>query len=392
MFYDSNPLHRIIGETKMAEKREKKATILVIDDTPDILEMLAGLFKDTYRIKLANNPHRALKYLEEDHLVDLILLDVLMPEMDGFEVCRLIKANPQYAHIPVIFITVLEEESDIVKGFEVGAVDYVTKPFEPKVLKARVKTHVELKQIRDEMAKNIEEKEVLLLKQSKMAVLGEMFENITHQWKQPLSIISLHCANMQMEYDLGEFNPDNLIPSLNAIEESVKHLTQTINDFRFFMHDSVQKEHFDLRQAVQQTLSLVSSKLNNRSIGIQNSLPQMNFFTYKNELIHVIMNLINNSIDALENIDSKRWISIEMEEIENGEVLRICDNGGGISEAILPIVFDKYVTTKSEVEGTGLGLYMSREIITKRIGGEITAINTDDGACFCIRFPKEAIG
>lgn len=375
----------------MIEKVVEKPTILVIDDTPDILEMLAGLFKESYSIKLANNPTKALKYLEEDHSIDLILLDVLMPEMDGFEVCRQIKSNPHNVHIPIIFITVLEEEKDIVRGFELGAVDYVTKPFEPKVLKARVKTHIELKQMQNEMIKNLEEKETLLFKQSKMAVLGEMFENITHQWKQPLSVISLRCASMRLEYDLGEYDPQKLLSSLVTIEDSVNHLTQTINDFRHFMHDSVQKEHFDLAEVIQKTLSLLSSKFDNRSISVKNSLQQITLYTYKNELIQVLMNIFNNSADVLEKVNHERWISIESKMISNGLLLKICDNGGGILEEILPVIFDKYVTTKGENEGTGLGLYMSYEIIIKRIGGEISAINTPTGACFSLVFPNEAI-
>jgi len=107
---------------------EEKPSILVVDDTPSVLELLVGLLHENYSLKLAHSGIQALKYLEQYQKLDLILLDVMMPELDGFEVCQMIKNDPNLKHIPIIFITVLEKESDVLRGFELGAVDYVTKP------------------------------------------------------------------------------------------------------------------------------------------------------------------------------------------------------------------------------------------------------------------------
>lgn len=126
-----------------------KPTILVVDDTPDNLSLMSGLLKDLYKVKIANNGERALKVATTGMPPDIILLDIMMPVMDGYETCRHLKSTPGTKDIPVIFLTAKAEVEDEMKGFELGAVDYITKPISPPVVMARVKTHLELKQMRD---------------------------------------------------------------------------------------------------------------------------------------------------------------------------------------------------------------------------------------------------
>jgi putative two-component system response regulator len=127
----------------------EKQSILVVDDTPDNLTLMTGLLKDEYRTKVANNGERALKVAATLPHPDLILLDIMMPGMDGYEVCQRLKADPATAEIPVIFLTAKTEVEDEQKGFDVGCVDYVTKPISPPIVLARVKTHLLLKSARD---------------------------------------------------------------------------------------------------------------------------------------------------------------------------------------------------------------------------------------------------
>ena len=209
-------------------KTNKKSTILVIDDTPDILSLVMGLLKDDYNLKLASGPHKALNLLQSEPEIDLILLDIMMPEIDGYEMCKLIKNNPLYVQTPIIFLTALEKISDIVKGFEYGAVDYITKPFIPEVLKARVKTHIDLKLFYDKMVYDLKSKDEMLLRQSRMTTLGEMFKNITHQWKQPLSIINMSCSVLKMNHDFGELDIDELMKTLDTIISEAQYLSHTM--------------------------------------------------------------------------------------------------------------------------------------------------------------------
>lgn len=127
----------------------KKYTILIVDDTPDNLSLLSALLKDLYKTKIAINGEKALKIATAETPPDLILLDIMMPEIDGYEVCRQLKENPQTAEIPVIFLTAKSQVEDEQKGFELGAVDYITKPISPPILMSRVHNHLMLKEARD---------------------------------------------------------------------------------------------------------------------------------------------------------------------------------------------------------------------------------------------------
>lgn len=127
----------------------EKPTILVVDDTPDNITLMTGLLKDRYRVKIANNGERALKVAMTGEPPDLILLDIMMPVMDGYEACRHLKENPETRDVPIIFLTAKAEVEDEMKGFELGAVDYITKPISPPIVLARVHTHLQLKRVRD---------------------------------------------------------------------------------------------------------------------------------------------------------------------------------------------------------------------------------------------------
>ncbi|RMH61826.1 MAG: response regulator [Zetaproteobacteria bacterium] len=123
---------------------QQKATLLIVDDTPDNIDVLRAILKDDYRLKVATSGERALALCHQDPVPSLILLDVMMPGMDGYEVCRRLKADEKTRRIPVIFVTAMNEIEDEVKGLELGAVDYLVKPVHPAIVKARVRTHVTL--------------------------------------------------------------------------------------------------------------------------------------------------------------------------------------------------------------------------------------------------------
>lgn len=127
----------------------QKPTVLIVDDAPENITILGELLRSDFTVKVATNGEKALAIAASDTDIDLILLDVVMPGLDGYEVCRRLKADPSSQSIPIMFITAKSSELDEVKGFELGAVDYITKPFSPIVVRARVRTHAELKQYRD---------------------------------------------------------------------------------------------------------------------------------------------------------------------------------------------------------------------------------------------------
>ena len=127
----------------------EKQTVLLVDDAPENLALMSSLLKDSYKVKMANNGNRALKLALTGNPPDIILLDITMPVMDGYETCRQLKANPATRDIPVIFLTARTQVEDEMHGFELGAVDYITKPISPSIVMARVQTHLQLKRVRD---------------------------------------------------------------------------------------------------------------------------------------------------------------------------------------------------------------------------------------------------
>lgn len=139
---------------------EEKQTVLIVDDTPDNISLITSLLKDIYRVKIATNGNKALQIAFSNEQPDLILLDIMMPEMDGYEVCRHLKSDSQTAEIPVIFLTAKADIEDELKGFELGAVDYITKPISPPVVLARVRTHLRLKRMIEYLKSKMEREDL----------------------------------------------------------------------------------------------------------------------------------------------------------------------------------------------------------------------------------------
>ncbi|MBD3841368.1 MAG: response regulator [Campylobacterales bacterium] len=369
---------------------DNKSKVLIVDDAPENITIAIEILKDEYSVTVATSAKKGFEILEQNQNIDLILLDVMMPLMDGFQMCKLIKTNPKLCHIPIIFLTVLEDEKDILKGIELGAVDYVTKPFEPKILKARVGAHIKLKKYQDQLLQQLNEKDEILIQQSKLASLGELFEAIIHQWKQPLSSISLCNANIRVEQEFKTLTAEKLSSMLDEIDDSTKHLAETLDVFRDFLNNETTKSLTLLQNLIDKTLKIISSKLRNRSIELKLDVDNIEIFTLQNDLIQVLMNIITNAMHAFENNQSiqKRVIQIKAHKQSDSIHIQICDNAGGIQEENLEKIFEKYFTTKDEKKGSGLGLYICKKILENKLEGNIVAKNIPNGACFTITIPQ----
>lgn len=370
----------------MQNKTKYKSSILVVDDTPSVLELVVGLLQDKYTLKLASSGAKALEYLEKNPNIDLILLDIMMPDMDGFGVCKALKQKERLKHIPIIFLTALERTSDIVRGLESGAVDYITKPFEPAVLHARVDTHIELKKLRDAMLDELKQKDALLVEQSKLASMGEMLEDIAHQWKQPLSVMSMSASNMRLDIELGEIKSESLLENLDVIESSMEQMVQTIADFKDFVGASHKPVRFNLHKVVEKVIILLAAKLRHDTITVHNKVESFEVCSYQNDFIEVLLNLFSNAAEMLSKELKRGEITLSSKQTPEGIELLFCDNGGGIESEMLPKLFEKYTTTKTNKEGSGLGLYICKKIMQNRMGGDIKAFNKEDGACFELHF------
>ena len=395
--------------------------LLIIDDTPDNIHLLIGILRDEYAIVVATDGEKALQLVTNVPIPDIILLDINMPGMDGYEVCSRLKADEMTCHIPVIFITAMSAEKDERKGLELGAVDYIHKPFNPTLVKMRIRNQLDLKQYRDNLedlveqrtmeltmqhklleslnanleqrvAKEVEknlEKDRFLIHQARFAAMGEMLNNIAHQWRQPLNNVGLLLQCAQLDYDDGSLDRYAFKHLVAKCMEMLQFMSQTIDDFQAFFKPMRERELFDPYGMLEKALLLVRSSFEKRGISINvNNYGTTVMLGFGNEFAQAILNILNNAGDVLtERGVAKPFIEIRCSHENNVNIVNIRDNGGGITLDIMDKIFDPYFTTKFMSQGTGIGLYMTKMIIEKNMGGMITARNTAEGAEFIIELP-----
>lgn len=239
-------------------------------------------------------------------------------------------------------------------------------------------------------------KDKLLAEQSKMAAMGEMIENIAHQWRQPLSTISTAASGIRIQKEFGILKDKTFYESTDMIIKSAKYLSQTIDDFKNFILGDKKKVHFNISDNLKKNLSLLDPVLKTNQIKIVYKCENnIEIFNYPNELTQAILNIITNSKDALvyENITNK-YIFINVFVINKKLCIEIKDNANGIDSKIIQKVFEPYFTTKHKKQGTGLGLYMTHQLIELSMKGTIELSNEEyiykktvyKGACFKIYF------
>lgn len=242
----------------------------------------------------------------------------------------------------------------------------------------------------------MKEKDQMLFQQSKMAAMGEMIENIAHQWRQPLSIISTTSSGLKVQQEYDMMNDKILADGLSNISESVTYLSNTIDDFRnFYKEDKVNKS-FNLADTIHKAINLLHSRFRKKNIEVIIEDSDIEIFGLQNELIQVFMNILNNARDVLESLESeKKYIFIEIVQDDTEISISFYDNGNGINQGDISRLFDYKFTTKENQKGTGIGLYMSK-LIVEKAGGTIRAQNKEyeyegknyKGAEFIISFKR----
>jgi len=369
--------------------------ILIVDDVKANLISLEALLESidcNFNVIQANSGLEALESVlsQKPHL---IILDIQMPEMDGFEVAQLLKANKDTQDIPIIFLTAAYKSEEFVEqGFVLGAVDYLTKPIDEHQFANRINLYTKL-------IKSVEEnrqKDLMLNEQSKLASMGEMIGNIAHQWRQPLSVISTGVTGMQLEKSYGLLTDENFDQTCDIVNNNAQYLSKTIDDFKNFVTGERIKKPFNLKKDIDSFLHLVEGTIKSKNIEIILDLDEDIIIDgYENELTQCLINIFNNAKDVLlSNEDTNRLIFITT-KIENKEIIiEVKDNGGGILDNIINRVFEPYFTTKHQSQGTGLGLHMTYNLIKEGMSGSIDVYNreyehknmTQKGAEFIIKF------
>lgn len=366
----------------------KKQTILIVDDMSENVDILVDLLH-MYDLVTALDAKSALEVLEEEvDTVDLILLDIMMPDMDGFELCEILKNKEKIAKIPIIFLSAKDTSVDIQHGFELGGVDYITKPFNPNELLARVATHLKLRaydkaleaQVAQEIKKN-KLQEQIIYQSSKQAALGELLMHIAHQWKQPLSALSsiqvLHRIKLENNQTVSS---EEQLSFLTKEDDLVIFMAATIDTFSDFYKPTFEVEDFLLTNAIAKVLNISKATLDYNHISVSlSSTEEKLTHASENEVNQVVLSVLNNAQNIFKlrkRADRKLNIFVS-----DGKII-IEDNAGGIDESLMDKIF---LANEGNSNSSGIGLYIAKEIMEKN-AGIISAQNTDEGARFTIEF------
>ena len=255
----------------------------------------------------------------------------------------------------------------------------------------------ELKEQVKQKLQTVKKQELILIHQSRQAAMGEMLESIAHQWRQPLNIIGLASANLETQHAFGIVDDENFKEKMNIISLNINYMSDTIDDFRDFLNPAREVKHFSPYSSIQEVFTILEAQLKNNSISYTLNIDKLiNFSGVENEFKQVFFILINNSRDAIKSLSEKqqekeKYILVTSSIQEKRATINIEDNGGGVSKEIINSIFDPYFTTKFASQGTGIGLYIAKNIIETRMQGSIKVENTKDGCCFSIILPINTI-
>ncbi|MEC5387775.1 response regulator [Uliginosibacterium sp. H3] len=346
-------------------------TILVVDDTPDNLRLLAHIFKEEYRVKIAHNGEKALAICHSDTPPDLVLLDVMMPDMDGFEVAEKLRAHPASEHIPIIFVTALNDETSRLKGMTLGAVDFVSKPINPETLQLRVGNFMRYIALHRQLQSDYDTMlEVARLK-------GDVEQVIRHDLRAPLAGVIGLTQDLVAHSNLREDQNDQL----RMIEEAVLQALNMIN--RSSELYKIETGRFQLRPQsvavieIARRLAEINQKtFATKTLGIHvvnaDNVPEEQL-TISGEPMFcysVLENLLKNACEAA---PERTPISITLRA--DTALSIVIENQGTVPTAMRGRFFEKFASS-GKPGGTGLGTYSAR-MLTEAQGGQI-AMETDD--------------
>ena len=367
---------------------ENKFSILILDDIQENIYSLELLINDSFDVTIftADNANSAFEILMNND-VDLILSDIQMPEVDGFEFAKYLKSVEKTENIPIIFITGIYDKAEYQKkGYKLGAIEYISKPIDDLLLVSKLKVYMQLFNENKKTKKSLDKANEIITHNTKMASLGEMIGLISHQLKQPLNILSLYCDDIKFSYKYDELDDAQIKDFSENTKKQIHYMSDTIDDFLGFFNPNKSKTEFQVIDSIENCLSLIDTQISTNNININNKLDDnFNLLGVKMEMTQVILNIITNSIQAFKDRKiENRNINIDCYIKDEKKYITIEDNAGGIKEDNLEKIFDPYFTTKSE--GTGIGLYMVKLVVMNSFAGKLSLQNSKNGVKFILEF------
>jgi signal transduction histidine kinase len=378
-------------------------TILVADDEPDMLRFLKSQLSPHYNVLEAVDGQQAIEKASQ-FLPDIILLDMMMPEKDGLQACREIRERTPTQSTPVVLLTARADEETKLKALEAGASDFLAKPFSTTELHVRLRNLVESYQYQRKVSKQnlvlestieqLKETETQLVQTEKLASLGRMSAGIIHEINNPLNFATtgLFTLRNKGKY-LAPEQQEEYQDVLKDVEEGISRVKNIVSDLRMFTHpDTESRDQVELAEVAASALRFLSNEWKDK-VNVEQNLPEHQaVWANKNKLIHVLVNLLQNSLDALQaksfvNEQPTIWIEGRLEAGKS--ILVIRDNGIGIEAENLGKIFDPFFTTKDVGEGMGLGLSICYRIV-QECEGRISVRSERGKFCeFTLEFPAK---
>lgn len=357
----------------------EKQKVLVVDDEPRNQRIIAEILEDEAECRMASSGEECLETIEA-FAPDLLLLDIMMPGIDGYEVCKKLKADPKFALLKIILVSGKAMVEERLKGYEANADDYMTKPFVPEELLAKTKVFLRLSRMEKELSalnRTLDEKvqertkqlllaEEKLVNAAKMSALGEMAGGIAHEINTPLGTLSLIAEQVAELVGEAEIDRGMIGERLNIHKLTVRRISSIINGLRTFSRDG-SRDSFDsvpVRTIVESTLVLCQEKLKNSGIQVEVEpiAAELVMRCRSVQISQVLLNLIGNACDAIQSLEEK-WVRISAGRSGDGVQICVTDSGLGIAGEIRDKLFQPFFTTKAIGKGTGLGLSISKGIV-----------------------------
>lgn len=411
----------------------EKINILIVDDTPDNLRLLSTTLTNSgYEVRSAINAKVALMGIDAQ-MPNIILLDINMPEISGYDLCIQLKQQSHTAGIPIIFISALDDGFDKKKAFAVGGADYITKPFHLEEVLARVRNQLAIQQAQQKLAAQnkqltealttLKQTQTQLIQTEKLSALGKMVAGIAHEINNPVTFIksnlgfaqdyfhdllsllnayqalypeapsSIQSIYQEIDFDYISRDFEKVLASMATGANRIQTIIDALRQFSRL--DESGKKFVDIHQCIDSAITILNTQqqaLN--TIKIQKhyaEIPKIECFP--NQLNQAFFNLLENAVESLQNSQSQQAylvITIKTQYLKRTNWVRIDiqDNGPGISEDLLPKIFDPFVTTKPIGLGPGLGLTISHQILVKQHHGQLECSSTvAQGSTFTIKLP-----
>ncbi|MGA0087006.1 MAG: ATP-binding protein [bacterium] len=379
------------AESNLLLGEPSEITILVIDDEAVNRQVLQKqLAMAGYRVEVAVDGFQGLQRMEQQ-LPQLILLDVMMPRLSGYETCYRIRRHHGASELPIILLTAKDQPEDTVRGFQHGANDYLKKPFSREELLVRVRFHLQLSKANFELHRMMEDLRGMqnqLIQSAKLAAVGEMTSGIAHELKTPLAGISTILSGVELAKQLHQ--KIDMDATCSRVHLLVQRCSSIIDHMRNYSRrtEETHSQTQVINQLLENTLLLVEPQLKRIGGQLECELAKDLPLVMGNDiqLEQVFINLCNNACDAMEQSE-ERVLTIQSLSEGDEVVVRVSDTGIGMSQEVQERIFESFFTTKSSAKGTGLGMSISQNIVEQHKGRILLESMEGKGTSFEVRLP-----